>query len=144
VIANFAADQLRIAGYIKNGCNVPIAGVLVDADNGGGEDTTDSNGFYELWVGNGWSGTVSPAKQDYTFNPNSRNYTNVLSDQVDQNYVADNVYDLDCDGSIGLGDVGVIADNWLLEGPGNPADLAPDEIVNFLDFAEFGNIWKDK
>jgi hypothetical protein len=27
-----------------------------------------------------------------------------LADQADQNYAADNIYDLDCDGSIGLGD----------------------------------------
>jgi hypothetical protein len=40
-------------------------------------------------------------------------YANVLGDIADQNYVANNIYDLDCDGTIGYGDVAVISENWL-------------------------------
>jgi hypothetical protein len=68
----------------------------------------------------------------------------VLADLADQNYVAFNIYDLDCDGSIGWGDVAVIADNWLLQGPEIPGDFNADGIVNFWDFAEFGNTWQNK
>ena len=58
---------------------------------------------------------------------------------MNQNYAAYNVYDLDCDGSIGSGDVDVIADNWLLAGP--EGDFTADGTVDFLDFAEFAGIW---
>jgi len=144
---NFIADQnftgneydFKITGFIKNQCNAPIEGVLVDADNGGGEDTTDANGFYEVWVDSDWSGTVTPTKQYYTFNPTSISYFNVLADQPDQNYIAgNNIYDLDCDGSIGWGDVAVMAENWLGTGF---ADFDQSGKVDFLDFAEFGWAW---
>jgi len=132
-----------ITGYIKNSCEVPIEGVLVDANNAGGQDTTDSNGFYEVWVDYNWSGTVTPTKKHYTFEPNSKAYTDVLEDKTGQDYLADNIYDLDCNGSIGFGDVAIISENWLDTGPDVPGDLHKDEddIVNFLDFAEFGLVW---
>jgi hypothetical protein len=132
-----------ISGHIKNSCDVPIAGVLVDANNGGGQDTTDVNGFYEVWVDYNWSGAITPSKALYTFDPNSMSYANVLGDITDQNYVANNIYDLDCDCSISFGDLGIISENWLDNGPDLPGDFYKDEddIVNFLDFAEFAKHW---
>ncbi|MBN2018737.1 MAG: hypothetical protein JW749_00770 [Sedimentisphaerales bacterium] len=129
----------RITGWIRNECNVPISGVLVSADNGGGQSISDVNGFYEVWVDYNWSGAVTPSKSHYIFDPGQIGYVDVLADRVNQNYVAYNVYDLDCDGSIGFGDVDVIADNWLLAGP--EGDFTADGTVNFLDFAEFGIVW---
>ena len=102
-----------ITGYIKNECNVPIEDVVVSADNGGGQGTTDVNGFYEVWVDYNWSGTVTPSKAHYTFEPNLMSYVDVLADQPDQNYAAHNIYDLDYDCYIGWGDVAVISENWL-------------------------------
>ena len=131
---------VSISGYIKNECNLPIEGVLVDANNGGGEDTTNMNGFYEISVDYNWSGTVTPSKERYTFDPNRISYVNVSANEQDQNYTADNIYDLDCDGTIGIGDLALMADNWLMTGPGIPGDFNADEIVNFLDFAEFAII----
>ncbi|GAH80880.1 unnamed protein product, partial [marine sediment metagenome] len=133
-----------ITGYIKNSCEVPIAGVVVDANNDGGSDITDVNGYYEVWVDYNWPGTVTPSKAHYTFEPNSTPYTGVLADQTDQDYVATNIYDLDCDGSIGYGDVAIMCGNWL-DDPDLPGDFYKDEddIVNFLDFADFGNVWGD-
>jgi len=121
---------------------VPINGVLVDANNGGGQNTTDVNGFYEVWVDYNWSGTVTPNKAHYTFDPNSNAYAYVLDNVIDQNYTATNIYDLDCNGSIGFGDLGIISENWL-DGPDLPGDFYKDEddIVNFLDFAEFAKYW---
>ncbi len=66
-------------------------------------------------------------------------YVNVAANAQDQNYTADNIYDLDCDGIIGLGDFAVMADYWLATGPGIPADLVADQIVNFLDFAKLAS-----
>jgi hypothetical protein len=131
-----------ISGHIKNSCDVPIAGVLVDANNGGGQNTTDVNGYYEVWVDYNWSGTVTPGKAHYTFDPNSNAYAYVLDDVIDQNYTATNIYDLDCDCTIGYGDLAVIAENWLKTPANiNEGDLNNDNIVNFLDFAEFAKHW---
>jgi hypothetical protein len=144
-VQDYVGTQLTytITGYIKNSCEVPIADVLVDANNGGGSDITDVNGFYEVWVDYSWSGTVTPSKAHYTFDPNDNTYVDVLDDVADQNYIADNIYDLDCDGSIGLGDVEIIGDYWLAIGIDLPGDFYKDEddTVNFLDFAEFGLAW---
>lgn len=129
-----------ISGHIKNSCDVPTAGVLVDANNGGGHGTTDVNGYYEVWVDYNWSGTVTPTKGYLTFNPAEMVHIDVLADQTEQNYQAANIYDLDCDGSIGFGDLRIISENWL-NGPSLPGDFYKDDIVNFLDFAEFANHW---
>jgi hypothetical protein len=133
-----------ITGYITNACAVPIAGVTVDANNGGGSDVTDANGFYEVWVDYNWSGTVTPSKNNYSFDPNWIAYTDVLEDWINQDYDANCIYDLDCDGSIGFGDLGIMGENWL-GGPDLPGDFYKDvdDIVNFLDFADFANVWED-
>ncbi len=134
-----------ITGYIENPCELPIQGVLVDTNNGGGSDMTDPNGYYEVWVGYNWSGMVTPTKKNYTFDPNIITYTAVLGDEIDQGYIATNFYDLDCNGSIGLGDFAIMSDHWLETGPDVPGDFYKDEgdIVNFLDFAVFANVWGD-
>ena len=136
-----------IAGYIANSNTVPIPDVLVQANNGGTSDTTDASGYYEVWVDYNWSGTVTPGKAHYTFvDPNNAYPWPVQDDVIDQNFTATNIYDLDLDGSIGLGDVKIISDNWLLVGVGlSGGDLYNDEddIVNILDFAYFVNVWGD-
>ncbi|MBN1376466.1 MAG: hypothetical protein JXA01_09955, partial [Dehalococcoidia bacterium] len=131
-----------ITGYIKNSCDVPIEGVLVEANNGGNSDTTDANGYYEVWVDYNWSGTVTPSKELYTFDPTSNTYTSVLGDVTEQNYLADNIYDLDCDAFIGYGDIEIISEYWLSNDVDiNDGDFNDDDIVNFLDFADFAAIW---
>jgi hypothetical protein len=49
---------------------------------------TDANGNYSDQVISGWSGTVIPSKANYTFNPISRPYNNVTSNQTNQDYIA--------------------------------------------------------
>ena len=141
-------NTYTISGYIMNDCNEPIEGVLVDANNGGGEDATDANGFYEVEVDYDWSGDVTPSKEQYTFEPNVMSYVGVSADQPDQDYDAYHIYDfydLDYDCHIGWGDVAIISENWLIVGDGLPGDFYEDDAntVNFLDFADFANIWKD-
>ena len=57
--------------------------------------------------------------------------------------LAGDVYDLDGNGSIGWGDVRVMAENWLQTGVNIPGDFYKDEadIVNFCDFAKFAEEW---
>jgi hypothetical protein len=66
--------------------NVGLAGVFLNYGTGTG--VSDANGNYIIPVDAGWSGTVTPSKPGYLFIPNSRSYTNVLSDQTGQNYIA--------------------------------------------------------
>ena len=57
----------------------PIEGVLMSADNGGGSGVTDAKGRYSLTVNYGWTGTVTPTKEGYMFDPPNKAYTNVTS-----------------------------------------------------------------
>jgi parallel beta-helix repeat protein len=85
---NYTATLLTytISGTIRDPNTVPIAGVLVSANNGGSSDITNPNGDYSVTVNYGWSGIVTPTKTGYTFEPASRNYNNVTTNQTDQNY----------------------------------------------------------
>ncbi len=152
--ANVIADQnsqdyagklltYAISGYIQNDCNVPIKGVEVTASAGGNSDITDANGYYEVWVDYNWPGKVTPTKYAYGFEPNSRAYANVLADQTGQDYQAANIYDLDCDGTIGYGDLHVISINWLDDTAENLCDFNGDSIVDFKDFAVFANVLRN-
>ena len=137
-LAAFAPATCNISGYVIEPNGVPVDGGLVSSDNGGGADITDPNGYYELIVQYGWSGTVTPAKTGYVFSPVERTYSDLTTDALDQNYEDIIIYDLDGDGSVGLGDVGIIHDNWLGNGPG---DFDTDGNVDLHDFAEFALIW---
>ncbi len=136
----WAGTELSISGYVVEfDGNTPVQDVLIATDDINA--MTDANGYYELLVDYGWSGVVTPQKDGYTFDPNSKTYTTVLEDRTGQDYTACNIYDLDCDGLISYGDVAVIAENWLATGQGILGDFDEDEIVNFLDFAEFAEVW---
>ena len=140
---NFVGELMSfsISGYVLNDCGMPIKDVTVAAD-GGNQAITDPNGFYEVWVPYHWSGTVTLNKSDYTFSPSGVEYIAVLSDYSEQNYLAENIYDLDCDDFIGPGDLNIFAENWL-GGPDLPGDFYKDDanMVNFLDFADFSRVW---
>jgi hypothetical protein len=75
-----------ISGYVSTAEGLGIDGVLVSADNHGGSDITDSAGFYELLVLDGWSGAVTPAKNGFTFYPQTRSYNNISADQPNEDY----------------------------------------------------------
>ncbi|HEU0294393.1 MAG TPA: hypothetical protein VFR47_16760 [Anaerolineales bacterium] len=48
--------------------------------------TADGSGDYSFNVPVGWSGVVTPSHPCYTFSPASNPYTNVTTDQTNQNY----------------------------------------------------------
>jgi hypothetical protein len=130
-----------ISGYIRNRCNVPVTGVSVNANNGGGQDITDANGFYELWADYGWIGTVRPTKKDYVFEPNSIPYDGVLWDVMSQDYAANFIYDLDCDGSVSFGDLAMVLQNWLAAGPDVTGNFNHDAVLDFFDVALLSQHW---
>lgn len=59
--------------------DTPIEGVLISAE-GAGSDVTDAEGKYSVTVPYGWSGTVTPTKEGYIFEPPGKTYTNVTHD----------------------------------------------------------------
>jgi hypothetical protein len=75
-----------ISGYVRTSSGNGFSGVTVTFDNGGGTDTTNSSGYYSREVTYGWSGTVTPTKDGYSFIPISRSYSNVTADQLNQDY----------------------------------------------------------
>jgi hypothetical protein len=129
-----------ISGTILDPGSAAVAGVSVDANNGGGSDSTDVNGLYELQVPYDWSGTATPSKTDYTFNPGSKSYSNVITAQTTQDYTGTSIYDLNPDGVvIDWKDIKVLCDNWLTAGPSG--DLNDDNYVDITDLALEASVW---
>jgi hypothetical protein len=85
----------EISGYVTYGGS-GFSGVLITAVGTGdftgylGLDFTDFSGYYNLPVPDGFVGTVEPSMDGYTFDPASRFYSNVESDQTNQNFAASN------------------------------------------------------
>ncbi len=74
------AGDVTISGYV----GVPNATVSYT----GGSTKASMSGYYSFSVAPGWSGSVTPFKPGYTFDPPSRNYPNVPDYQTQQNYAA--------------------------------------------------------
>ena len=49
-------------------------------------ETITIGGSYSATVDYGWTGTVTPSKEGYTFSPTNKTYSNVTSNQSSQNY----------------------------------------------------------
>ncbi len=66
-----------------------VAGASLSYTDGSPKTATaDGSGNYNFTVSYSWSGTVTPSLSHYVFSPVSKSYTNVLSDQPNQNYTA--------------------------------------------------------
>jgi hypothetical protein len=65
--------------------NVGVSGATITFSDGG-ESVTDSDGIYSISVPNGWSGTLTPSHACFTFDPASRTYSGVTTNQTAQNY----------------------------------------------------------
>lgn len=75
-----------ISGHVRAYDGSGISGVTVAASNGGGSDTTDLAGYYDLTVLYGWSGRVTPSSGEYMFIPAYQEYENLVGDRPDQDY----------------------------------------------------------
>jgi type II secretory pathway component GspD/PulD (secretin) len=73
--------KYRISG------NVGEAGVTMQG-LGTPAPMTDENGVYSAEVRYGWSGTVTPVKAGFTFEPKQRAYSNVIEDKSTEDYKA--------------------------------------------------------
>ena len=84
---NFTATptSVMISGTVKHPNGTAFAGVTMNGLPG--PLVTDAGGYYAAGVSYGWSGTVTPAKENVLFDPPSRTYMNVLADVGGQDYV---------------------------------------------------------
>lgn len=83
-----AQNYTAMTGYVISG-NAGINGaILTYVDGVARTVTADNSGNYSLVVSPGWSGTVTPSREGYTFAPINRSYTNVTANQSGQNYTA--------------------------------------------------------
>jgi len=80
-------QKRTISGQILSQKGQPVADVYLIAE-GAGSVTTNTNGEYELLVDHGWPGKITPTKDGYTFNPTTKPYAPVTSDQTRQNFSA--------------------------------------------------------
>jgi hypothetical protein len=142
VSVTFKPILFTISGHILNPAGVALEAVAVTADNGGGVDTTDPNGHYQLTVGYGWSGTIIPAMQEYDFDPNSVDHVNVLADSVDD-YVGHHIADLLTDGVIDVNDLQILCDNWLAAVLPN-MDIQDDGKMDLQDFSILAEYWQEE
>ena len=75
-----------ISGHIRHSTGSGINGVTLSFSNNVGSTITESSGYYIRGIPNGWSGTATPSKGGYSFDPKSRSYNNVTSNLSNQNY----------------------------------------------------------
>jgi len=75
-----------VTGTISDSTGNGIVGVTVNLSNGGGTVTTDSSGFFFNTVPVGWSGTITPAKARYLFEPAFLVCSNVAANLGNQDF----------------------------------------------------------
>ncbi|MCH8806933.1 MAG: hypothetical protein IH986_12700 [Planctomycetes bacterium] len=135
-----------ISGTVTTALTNPLSGVQVSADNGGGSDTTDASGDYQLCVPNGWSGTVTPCLTGWRFAPPDLSFANVTAPVSGADFIGTQVYDLDPpsggDEFVGVGDFSFFAPSWQQSVPPNhPSDFDCDGFVGSGDFSFFVTAW---
>ena len=76
-----------ISGHVRNSTSSGINGVTLSFSNHVGSTITESSGYYIQGIPNSWSGTVTPTRDGYSFDPKSRSYSNVTNNLSNQNFI---------------------------------------------------------
>lgn len=83
---NYTVSAHTISGYVRTSGGSGISGVTVSVSDDVRSGTTDSTGYYILFVPHGWSGQITPSKTGYIFSPTYRDHTNITNDRTNQDY----------------------------------------------------------
>ncbi|HPJ66271.1 MAG TPA: choice-of-anchor D domain-containing protein [Desulfobacteraceae bacterium] len=87
-IQGTALPDVTISGTVTDGTN-PIQGVTITFSHDGHTETTAADGTYSYTVSSGTTTTLTPSHPGYgSWNPASRELSNILADQPDQNFQA--------------------------------------------------------
>jgi C1A family cysteine protease len=84
--AQASGIQLIISGTVRTAAGNGLSGVTMSGLPT--NPVTLSSGAYSGTVYAGWSGTVTPTLASYTFSPSSRSYTNVMANNLNQDFTA--------------------------------------------------------
>ena len=76
---NSTTSGYMVGGVVQNELGMGMPGVTMTFSDGSGPLTTDANGSFYIELSNGWSGTITPSRDGYTFSASSINI-NSLSD----------------------------------------------------------------
>jgi hypothetical protein len=77
-----------IAGVVARSDGTGVEGVTLQFSDGGGTATSDAAGFFFNLVPAGWTGTITPAKDQHLCEPVSRSITSITTNLGDQNFTA--------------------------------------------------------
>lgn len=80
-------DTVKISGSVRDISGATLSNVQMSSDDGL-VASTDSNGYYELWVSRGWNGKITPSKSGFMFTPDSRQYSDLRADTTGQDFSA--------------------------------------------------------
>jgi hypothetical protein len=76
-----------LSGYVLTDEEEPVEDVLISTSTGQ-STMTDEYGYYELALPAPWSGTITPSKECFTFDPAVYGYSNLNTDIPDQDFTA--------------------------------------------------------
>ena len=96
-----------------------------------GNPVTGTDGTYSATVDYGWSGTITPTKEGYTFKPANRIYDPVAGDQMNQNYTGTLII-FAVSGTAGVG--GVVMSGL----PGNPVTATDGRYTAMVNYGFSG------
>ncbi|UCC96731.1 MAG: hypothetical protein JSW66_12905 [Phycisphaerales bacterium] len=101
---------------------------------------TGADGTYSATVDYGWSGTVTPMKQGYEFDPASLPYDNIMGPQTNQSYTP-TLQKMTLSGRITSGKGEPVADVYMLAEP-DGAPVTTDTNGNYQVEVDYG--WRGK
>jgi len=78
--------------YLKIEGSIPGLGVVELAGFPGGVVTTDEKGVYSVRVEYGFTGTIVPVKEGYSFTPAERPYNAITTDQLRQDFKGEKIF----------------------------------------------------
>ena len=91
-LANYSTGTVYSIGYedpITISGNAGVRDVTLRYEDGGAKTAASAgDGSYSFLVSYDWSGTVTPSHPCFDFNPTSRSYTNLITDQTGQDFTA--------------------------------------------------------
>lgn len=79
--------ELMISGRVSSTIGKGIPQVTISFSNNAGSTVTDQNGNYTKQIAGPYSGTATPSKSGYSFQPPFRTYTNITISQSAQDFV---------------------------------------------------------